>query len=174
MRRLGGTTALLVMMTSLLGVTLLGTQPAMADTTVNSVFPTDDTFANRDWCDFKVQVHIVGVFRGTDFFDNSGSKYKTILTAGGGGRYTWYVTAHGTTLTMQMQSFMDVIYYNPDGSFNRQSIHGLDLKFTVPGSGIVLQAVGTVSTDENGDITFEAGPNDELSGDFTEFCAALS
>jgi opacity protein-like surface antigen len=158
---------------SLFGLAVLWSEAAMANTNVMTVYHTDTTFAVHDWCEFPVHFHIAGSYKGVDYFDDGGFLYKTIYTAGGGSSYRWTASANGKALTMQMQSFMQVITYGTDGSAT-SAIHGVDLKFTYRGSGIVLQDVGTVFTDENGGITFTAGPHQSLSEDFEEFCAVLS
>jgi hypothetical protein len=164
----------LVLMISLLAATILWTEPALADTKVTTVHQNDFTYVNSDWCDFRVRFHVFGTWKETNYFDDSGFLYKTIATAGPGGRFTQTASANGATLTMQMQSFMQVNYYNPDGTIDTVKTHGVDLKFTSQGSGIVLQAVGTVVFDGDFNVIWTAGPNQWVSGDFEEFCAALS
>lgn len=148
--------------------------PAMANATVMTVYHTDTTFAIDDWCDFNVQFHIVGSYKGIDYYDNAGFLYKTIFTAGGGSPSTWTASGNGKKLTMQMQSFMQVNTYNSDGSIRTLTIHGVDLKFTARGQGLVLQDIGTVVRDEDFEVLSVSGPHDSLVGDFDAFCDALS
>lgn len=158
---------------SLLGL-VLWSGPAIANTTVMTRYRTDTTFVIGDWCDFNVHFHIVGSYKGVDYYNESGILYKTIYTAGSGSPYTWTASANGKTLTMQMQSFMQVITYHADGSIRTVTIHGVDLKFTARGDGLVLQDIGTVVRDGSFDVVSVSGPHQSLTGDFDAFCAALS
>ncbi len=156
---------------SLAGVALLA-QPAAANTVVTEVIHVDATFVDSETCGFDITVHVFGTFRQADYYDNSGFLYKTLLTAGGGA-FTFTETANGTTLTMQAQSYLDTIYYNADGSPSTSTLSGPVWKFTAPGGGIVLLDAGTVTFDSEGNIVFEAGPHQDLHGDFDAFCAAF-
>jgi hypothetical protein len=52
--------------------------------------------------------------------------------------------------------------------------HGLSYRVTVPGEGAVLLQAGTVVYDEAGNVVFEAGPHQVLSGDTAKLCEALA
>jgi hypothetical protein len=52
--------------------------------------------------------------------------------------------------------------------------HGLSYRVTVPGGGAVLLQAGTVVYDEAGNVVFEAGPHQVLSGDTAKLCEALA
>ena len=149
--------------------------PAAANTKVTTVFHVDQTFPReRKTCGFPIRVHFFGSYRSTDYFDNTGFLYKTIITAGGGGRFSITWTANDTTLTMQMESAQVVVTYNRDGSIDTSTDNGIVAKFTTPGGGIVLLDAGRVTFDvSDGSILFEAGPHQQLHGDVQEFCAAF-
>lgn len=168
----------IIRLTAVLAVTVAGmmlwVQPAAANTKVTTVFHVDATFPREtSTCGFPISVHFFGSYRSTDYYDNSGFLYKTIVTSGGGGPFSITWTAKGTTLTMQMESVQNVITYNADGSINTNTEHGVIAKFTTPGGGIVLLDTGRVTFDSDGNIVFEAGPHQQLHGDVEEFCAAF-
>lgn len=137
------------------------------------VIHADDTFVNSDTCAFDLTLHVFGTYRIVDYYDNSGFLYKTLVTAGGG-PLTITVTANGTTLTMQNQSFLFTLTYNADGSVNTVTYSGPVWKFTLPGGGVVYLDTGTVTFDSEDNIVFEAGPHQDLNGDVEAFCAALA
>jgi hypothetical protein len=159
---------------AVVGVTAVLGSPAVANTKATTVIHSDFRFAIDDWCDFPVRFHVVGSYKRADYYNGNGSLYKTIWTAGAGSPYRWTASANGDTLTMQMQSFMQVNTYNPDGSVDAFTIHGVDLKFTAKGDGVVLQDVGTVVRDGDFDVISVSGPHQSLSGAFDAFSAALS
>jgi hypothetical protein len=129
-------------------------------------------FVDRHSCPFDIRVHEFGTFRNADYYDNTGFHYKTLLTAGGG-KLTFTETAKGTTLTMQNQPYLVVIKYNADGSTSSVDFAGPVFKFTVPGGGVVLLDTGRLVFDGDFNVTFEAGPHQQLHGDFDAFCAAF-
>jgi len=63
---------------ALLSAIALLAQPAAANTTVRNVFQVDDTAVDRETCSFRLHFHFFGSVTVTDYFDNSGSLYKTI------------------------------------------------------------------------------------------------
>jgi hypothetical protein len=158
-------------------VTLTGiavwAQPALANTVTREILHVDATFVDSDTCAFDIDVHVSGTFTITDYFDNSGFLFKSIFTEGPGEPFTFTETAKGTTLTMQMQSFSEVLTYNPDGSVKSDTIRGILFKFTVPGGGIVFLDAGTARFDSEGNLVFEGGPHQALHGDVAGFCAAF-
>jgi hypothetical protein len=166
-------TRLAGMLVVTLAAIALWAPPAAANTQLRTVIHVDDTFVDDETCDFDITVHAFGPFTSTDFFDNSGFLYKTIITVGPGGPFTVTETAKGTTLTMQNQSFQVVVTYNADGSSNTTTINGPVNKFTLLGGGVVSLDVGTVTFDSEGNLVFEAGPHQQLHGDVDAFCAAF-
>jgi hypothetical protein len=51
---------------------------------------------------------------------------------------------------------------------------GLAYRVTVPGGGAVLLQAGRLVFDDAGDVVFEAGPHQVLSGDTDKLCEALA
>ena len=147
-------------------------QPAAANTVTTQVVHVHYRFVDRRTCPFHIEVHGFGTFRSADYYDNSGFRYKTLLTAGGG-KLTITETANGTTLTMQNQSYLVFIRYNANGSVKSFTLDGPVFVFTAPGQGAVLLEVGRLSFDRHGNITFEAGPHQQTHDDLDAFCAAF-
>jgi len=167
-----GASKLTSMVVVILAAIGLMAYPAAANTKDTTVVHWNVTNVYR-MCGFPVTFHGFGTFKVASYFDADGFRYKQIITAGGGGPLTVTATAKGTSLTMQNQSFQEVITFNPDGSVKTDSRHGIDQKFTVPGGGVVFLDVGKVTFDGEGRVVFEAGPHQELHGDFDAFCAAF-
>jgi hypothetical protein len=46
--------------------------------------PVDDTYVDHSICGFGITVHVVGSYTTTDYYDNTGFRYKTIATVGPG------------------------------------------------------------------------------------------
>jgi hypothetical protein len=59
-------------------------------------------------------------------------------------------------------------------SGNEVTSQGLSYRVTVPGGGAVLLQAGRLVFDEAGNVVFEAGPHQVLSGDTDELCEALA
>ncbi len=153
----------------IVGATALLAQPASARP-VRTVIHIDDTGVDPEICDFDVTFHFFGSLTFTDFYDNSGFRYKTIGRAGPG-PFTVTATAKGTTLTQQNVSFTEITTYNADGSVKTLTDNGPYNKFTAPGSGIVWLDTGRIVVDGDFNVLFEAGPRQH--GEFDAFCAAF-
>jgi hypothetical protein len=57
---------------------------------------------------------------------------------------------------------------------NEVTSAGLSYRVTVPGGGAVLLQAGRLVFDDAGDVVFEAGPHQVLSGDTDKLCEALA
>ena len=166
-------TKLFALVAGALAAVALFATPAVANTQVKSVIHVDETDVDSGTCAFDITFHQYGFFKNLDYYDNSGTPYKTIDTVGGGGPFTVTATAHGTTLTMQNESFSFVTTYNPDGSVDTFTQRGVFDKFTTPGGGIVLLDTGAVTWDSEFNVLFAAGPHQAVNGEFAAFCAAF-
>jgi hypothetical protein len=155
-----------------LSATALWAQPASANTTQRSVFQVDDTFIDKETCDFRLHFTFFGSITISDYYDNSGFLYKEIQK-GRPGPFTVTVTAKGTTLTQQNVSYNTQLTFNPDGSLKTITDNGPYNKLTVPGGGVVLLDTGHIVFDSDFNIVFESGPRQATHGDFDAFCAAF-
>jgi hypothetical protein len=93
-----------------------------------------------------------------------------------GGPYTWRVTnpANGKTATMQSQTAVGIVTFNPDSSINTVTQNGISDHWVLPGTGTIAMDVGTVVFDSEGNILKIGGPHQFLMGDSAGFCAALA
>jgi hypothetical protein len=148
--------------------------PAAANMQVKSVFQVHETYTETGTCPFDLRVHLDGSFKVVDYYDNSGFKYKTIATPGGGGPFTVSYTAKGTTLVQTAEAFSEMVLYNHDGTWT-YTRRGPVAKYTVPGTGIVFVDTGTGTWSEPDDnlLFLSGGPHQAINGDFDEFCAAF-
>jgi hypothetical protein len=62
---------------------------------------------------------------------------------------------------------------NPDGT-TTESNTGNFVHFTLPGQGNIFVQIGTFILLDGDDLVFQAGPNQDMSGDTAEFCAAFA
>lgn len=153
----------------LMGIALLA-PPAAANTRVTTVDHVNDTFVDSEICSFDITFHVYGSLKFADFYDTSGSLYKTIGRAGPG-QFRVTVTAGRTTLTQQNSSFTEITTYNADGSVRTLTDNGPFNKFTAPGRGIVWLDTGHLVVDGDFNVLFIAGPRQ--NGEFDAFCAAF-
>jgi hypothetical protein len=164
-----------VTMVALLATVLAGTQlavtPATANTKETQIISEDITVTVDGLCSFPVTFHFQGSFKVAFYFDSDGTLIRSIAT--NMGPFLLTASAHGTTLTTQMASFMTFITYNPDGSVASEANNGIIFNFILPGGGSVLLDVGRVVFDGEGTPIFVAGPHQAGFGDFAEFCEAL-
>ena len=147
-------------------------QPAAANTVDRTAFHIDDTFTDKQTCDFRLHFTFFGWVTISDYFDNSGFLYKEIQK-GRPGPFTSTVSAKGTTLTQQNVAYNTTLTFNPDGSLNTITDNGPFNKLTVPGEGPVLRDTGHIVFDSDFNIVFEAGPRDATHANFDAFCAAF-
>lgn len=145
-------------------------QTASANTQVRTAFYIDDTVVDSGLCSFDVTSRFVGWVTSTDYYDNSGFRYKTI-SKGRPGPFRVTATAKGTTLITQNVSFSETITYNPDGSIKTLTDNGVYNRFTAPGRGVVWLDTGHLIVDGDFNVVFVAGPRQ--NGDFRAFCAAF-
>jgi hypothetical protein len=146
---------------------------AAAMSTSHYFGPYEIHFSSDVDCGFLVQFDISGEFHEVDFFDSAGSLTKSIVTQGHGA-ITLTASANGTTIGgTPPQNYVYIVTYNADGTIDTQSNDGIFVHLTVPGHGNVLVQVGRFVLDGYGNLIFEAGPDQDFSGDTAEFCAAF-
>lgn len=151
---------------------------AAANTTQTEVVTSHDTFEfgeATEACGFPVDIRVDGSFKVTDYFDNSGTPLKDIITTFGGPfTVTAINPANGKSTTTRSQSFVSITHFNPDGSVASASNSGPIYNFVVPGLGTILQSTGRLVFDSNFDIVFQAGPQDIENGNTAAFCNYLA
>jgi hypothetical protein len=144
-------------------------------TTVVTIHDTSDFGEATEACGFPVDLRVDGSFKITDYFDNSGTLFKEIITIFRvSSTATAINPANGKSTTTQSQSFVTIVQFNPDGSVASASNSGPIYNFVVPGLGTILQSTGRLVFDSNSDIVFEAGPHDFDDGNSAAFCNYLA
>jgi hypothetical protein len=150
------------------------TATAAANTTQTEVVTVHDTFdfgEAAEACGFPIDIRVDGSFKITDYFDNSGTLSKEILTpVGGPFTVTAINPANGKSTTTQSQTVVGITTFNPDGSVASTSNSGLIYNFVAPGHGTILQMIGRLVFDSNGELVFTAGHFDFIDGNTATFC----
>ena len=159
-------------------MSIFGTIQAQADTftPITTIIPVDSTFINDFDCAFPLVEQVTGSVRDTLFFDQNGTLVREYISPQFEGALTvrWTNQATGISLKSHEASSL-MIYYNPDGSFQKLMNQGLTFMVTVPGAGqLLLVDVGRIVIQRGQGITFEEGVHQELIGDTAAFCAYLS
>ena len=143
---------------------------------VTTIASVDSTFTNDFDCAFPLLEEVKGSVRDTLFFDQNGTLVREYISPQFQGALTvrWTNQATGISLESHEASSL-MIYYNPDGSFQKLMNQGLTFMVTVPGAGRPLLAdVGRIVIERGKGITFEAGVHQELNGDTALFCDYLA
>jgi hypothetical protein len=147
-----------------------------AFTPVTTIIPVDATFINDFDCAFPLVEQITGTVRDTLYFDQNGMVIREFISPQfqGALMVTWTNPETGKSLSSYEASSL-IIYYNPDGSFQKLMNQGLTFMVTVPGVGQPLLAdVGRIMIERGQGIIFEAGVHQELNGDTAAFCDYLA
>jgi hypothetical protein len=155
---------------SLIGVLALG-GPAQAYTIDAYFLPGDSSFTTTVPCGFPVTVAVQGDFHEVDAYDANGTLVRIVVTQGHGTDVV-SATAQGTTLVAAVpQNYAYHFTLNADGSVTERNT-GNYVHFTVPGQGNIFIQVG-IFIRVDGTLVFQAGPDQDFSGDTAEFCAAF-
>jgi len=143
---------------------------------VTTIIPVDATFSNDFDCAFPLLEQVRGSVRDTLFFDPNGTVVREYISPQFQGALTIRWTNQATGISLESHEASSImIYYNPDGSFQKLMNQGLTFMVTVPGAGQPLLAdVGRIVLQRGKGITFEAGVHQELTGDTAAFCAYLA
>lgn len=158
--RLGAIGMLIVAFAGLTGSPATAVEPTIVR------IPIELTLVDNT-CPFPTLDHFEGQIIQITYFDDAGSAI----------RRDSHIIVHitvtnpetGTTLTGQEAALFrrDLV----EGTLERI---GLFVVVTLPGSGFVLLEAGRVVFDASGNVTFEAGVHQLVTGDVGEYCAALS
>ena len=166
---------------------LLAIMPAMStsraqassihgSTPITTIVSVDDTFINDFDCSFAIIEQVTGTIRDTLYVDQNGMITREYISPQyqGALRVTWTNPVTGKSLSSHEASSL-IIYYNPDGSFQKLMNQGLTFMVTVPGVGQPLLAdAGRIVIERGQGITFETGVHQELNGDTAVFCDYLA
>jgi len=155
---------------------LLSPGAALADAPVTEIVQVDATFINDFDCSFPLIEQVKGAYLDRLYFDHSGTLVREYLSPQfqGALMVTWTNPANGRSL-MSHEASTIIVYYNPDGSFQKLMNQGLTFMVTVPGAGQPLMAdVGRIVIERGQGITFFTGVHQELIGDTAAFCDYLA
>jgi len=153
-------------------VSLIAASDLPPQTTIVSA---NGIFTNDFDCSFPLQEQVKGTYRDTLYFDRNGTLTREFISPQfqGSLTVTWTNLETGTSLTSHEASTL-IIYYNPDGSFQKLANQGLTFHVSVPGQGLLLADVGRIVIERGQGVTFEVGPHQEFNGDTAAFCADLA
>lgn len=157
-----------------IGAALLFASPAAALTKKTTILNADFAFVFQagELCSFPVAAEQgPDLIKIDDFYDN-GTLVKEIITNYGGPFYLT-LSANGVSLK-SVETFSDVILFNPDGSIQSVSDSGINWVFTLPHQGAVSLQVGRIILDSNFNPIFTAGPGFASPPATTALCAALA
>ena len=167
---------LLVAFLTALILTVATVGSSLAATPDAAIIQVDDTFINDFDCAFPLVEHVSGAYRDTLFFDQSGSLIREYLSPQFQGALiiTWMNSENGKTVSSHEASTI-IVYYNPDGSFQKLMNQGLTFMVIVPGiNKPLLLDVGRIVIERGQGITFYSGDHQELIGDTSSFCDFLA
>lgn len=145
-------------------------------TPVTTIVSVNVTFLNNFDCAFSLVEQVTGAYRDTLYFDRNGLLAREYLSPHFQGALIIRWTNPETGISLESHEASPLmIYYNPDGSFQKLTNQGLTFMVTVPGEGQpILADVGRIVIERGKGITFEAGTHEELNGDTTAFCDYLA
>jgi hypothetical protein len=147
-----------------------------ADGPITTIIQVDETLINDFDCSFPLVEQVKGAYRDTLYFDHNDVLVREFLSPQfqGALMVTWTTPLNGKALSSHEASTI-IVYYNPDGSFQKAMNQGLTFMVTVPGMGKPLMMdVGRIVIERGKGITFFAGPHQELLGDTVTFCDYLA
>lgn len=155
-----------IMLVAALGLTVLG-PPAWASQPERTVLVFDDTLIIDDFtCDFAFEERVTGRITITTFFDQDGNPARLHVTVSGRGEAS--NPESGQTLR-----FVQANLFDTDLSTGERTTAGLRFLAYIPGGGVVLLDAGRLVVSD-GQITFEAGPHQLITGDTDAFCSYLA
>jgi hypothetical protein len=117
-------------------------------------------------CDFPVRERAVLDISGIVFTDASG---EPVSEQDHFSADAWFTNGDTGTTVHDQDAF--TVFFREDGSLR---IMGLSFHIHVPGRGIVVLSAGTVTLDDQANVTFQAGPNTQAATDGHSLYDALS
>ena len=163
-----------VAVTLALAGVILGAAPALANERQWFVVVFDTEPVDHGFCAFETLMTEQGTFKVADYYDNSGTLYRTIVTAYGQLTLTITNPANGKAVMTQNESQVIIVDWLPDGSRKQIRRIGISFAFTYPGAGMVLLNTGFLEHDYLTGETRLAGPHDLVTWNTDALCAALA
>ena len=148
-------------------MTFLPVSTASADAPViEGPFHEEVSFMVTDCGSFQVIDYFVGDWTRTLFYDEAGNLDYYRVQLSGTDTLTNSVTGKAYSGYAHAVTTRDLV----EGT---RTDAGIYWHITVPGMGAVFLDVGRIVFQGRGNVIFEAGPHQEIDGDFTALCAAL-
>jgi hypothetical protein len=115
-------------------------------------------------CGFPITFDYTRSVRSTTFFDRHGNATAV--------RFHIAITGTDTAKGVTLQ---DTAVHNSldDLTTGSETRVGMDFLVKLPGGGVITVGGGKVVVDQDGTVTFEAGPHPFLDGDLDAYCAAF-
>lgn len=154
---------------AVLGLSLFGAAPAVADPPTTTVLVFDDLTIEDFTCGFLIVEVFDGTVRITTFVDDQGNPTRIRIAALFQGTLTNPETDESIRGQQELIIFLDV---------EQPAVEtwaGLRFRAVFPGAGAVLLDAGRLIFDvDAGEVLFEAGPHDVFHEDFEAYCAEFS
>jgi hypothetical protein len=162
MRRRISVVAVVAMSTFITAVGSAGAATAL--TPQREAYHDHFRYEDNSVCGFPILFDYSRSVRSTVFFDRDD---EPILVR-------FHITITGTD-TANGVTLQDDAVHNSVDDLRTSSEMRVGIEFLVkdPGGGVISVGGGKVVVDENGDVTFEAGPHPFLDGDLDAYCAAF-
>jgi hypothetical protein len=154
-------------MTMALGGSALTAPDALSLAPERHVLSFDELFSTEDFCGFPTRFEWVGTGYGTVFTDADGNFVRQRDRIG----ETLTVSHPAADTSVSGSDHYSIQFRASDGTFTRV---GLWFHLTLRGGGLILHDVGRVVFDDEGDMVFDAGQHQWLSGDVRALCDALA
>lgn len=100
------------------------------------------------------------------FFDRAGNPVRALINA----KFVGVITNSASGNTYRDPGYFSIIQ---DLQAGTETTLGLYFNIVVPGVGPVVEDVGRIVIDANGDVVFQAGPHQILAGEDVDFCELL-
>jgi hypothetical protein len=169
-QREGETTMRRSISRALAGVTVLVVLAAPAAAVPPDHFTFHDEFSGDISdilpCSFPVSETFTLDGRGTDHFDQDGNFVRAEIHIKA---EAWFTNDQTGYTLFDRDSFTVLV----DGGSGEVSVVGISFHINVPGEGIVVLSAGKVTFDADGEITFLAGPHDQITSGGQALCDAL-
>jgi hypothetical protein len=117
-------------------------------------------------CDFPVRERAVLDIKGIVFTDASG---EPVSEQDHFSADAWFTNGNTGVTVHDQDAF--TVFFREDGSLR---VVGLSFHIHLPGRGILVLTAGTVTFDDQGNVTFQAGPNTQAATQGRSLCEALA
>jgi hypothetical protein len=154
---------------AVLGWSLFGAAPAVADPPETTILLFDDLTINDRTCGFLIVEVFDGTVRITTYVDDQGNPTRIRIAALFQGTLTNPATSESIRGQQELIIFLDL------DEPAQETWAGLRFRAVFAGAGAVLLDAGRLVFDaDTGEVFFEAGPHQVFHEDFEAYCAEFS